>query len=360
MYPRSPTSSGSTRSARLSRRAVPACLALCLAATAASAAAEAPRFSGTLQIINSSKERLRVHVDGLFLGHAAPAWSASFTSVAGGQRALLLTTESGTVRATAPVFVPGGGMFTWSVPANTAPPPVAAIVYPPGTADAMAATASLQVQNRHNEPVQVVVAGKLLGLLQAGETAVYTNITPGLQIFQAKQATGGELKRQDLELTAGARQYVNLLPPAGILRLANTRPDAVEVFVDNAQSFPLAPGASMEIPNVLPGQRTLSARVGGTEQAQTTVTVYPGQVASWVVRAVTGTIRVVNRMPEPILLSVDGAPQPNPLLPGRERYITGVPAGVHKLAASSGGGELRNARDLSLTAGETRLWLLEL
>ena len=51
---------------------------------------------------------------------------------------------------------------------------------------------------------------------------------------------------------------MNLLPPMGTLRLANMRPEPVEIVVDGAQVIPVAPGQTLDVPNIVPGNHALA------------------------------------------------------------------------------------------------------
>jgi len=69
-------------------------------------------------------------------------------------------------------------------------------------------------------------------------------------------------------------------------------------------------------------------------------------------------VRVVNRTPEVLNVLVDGAAR-GTVAPGQEMFLPQIPAGVRKLLAMNGDGQVRGSMDLTLGPGETRMWTVE-
>lgn len=315
---------------------------------------------GTLQIQNNSGEPLQVLVDGFMVGMSQPG-VMNFPNITAGHKVIQLQNMYGAVRSVGRFFMAAGGFHAWSV----APPaisytPTVQLYTPQVTTINVMAMGAVQVENRMGTPVNVVIGGRMMGGVQAGQTAVYHSIPTGTaEIIAYNQLVAGqEVARQTVNVVPGVRQYVNLLPQLGAIRVINSRPEPVQITVDNAQHTWVQPGQSFDLRNVSAGARTLSAVVNGQVVQTTAATVYPGQVYSWFVRASMGNIRVVNRGFEPVTLVINGVNQ-GTILPQQERFFANLEAGRRSLQAMAMAGFMKSSLDLDLTPGETRLWVIQ-
>jgi hypothetical protein len=352
-------------------------------------------FGGTLRVVNNSPEPLNVTVDGRLLGVAGPQRTSLFGNVGTGYKSITLATFQGQVRSVGRFFLPFGGTTTWTVggvvyaPAPPAHPP--GDYHPPHehphrhphavsthhhhdhrhphptglyhhhpytTATVYGGT--VQVFNRFPVPARIFIGSRGYGVVWPARSAIYYNVPAGIRTLRAVHHSLPDqvLAEQNVNVVAGSRAYVNLVPQFGVIRLVNSRAEPVEVSIDNAPPILLQPSQSFDVPSVLPGTRTLLARVAGQEIQTAQVPIYPGQVYTWSIRPSVGTIRVVSRSPEPLNLILDGAPM-GPLAPMQERYLTDLQAGGHKLVATDASGQPRNTADMTVGAGETRMWVIE-
>ena len=317
-------------------------------------------FVGTLQIQNNSGEPLQVVVDGLMIGMSQPG-AMNFPNLTAGHKVIQLQNLYGVVRSVGRFFLSAGGYHVWSVaPAAISYTPTVQLYTPQVTTYNVMSMGSVQVENRMGTPVNIFVGGRMVGGLQTGQTGVYYSIPTGTAevIAYNQLVSGQEVSRQTVNVVPGVRQYVNLLPQLGTVRVVNSRAEPVQLTVDNAQHTWVQPGQSFDLPNVAAGPRTLSAVVNGQVVQTGTATVYPGQVYAWYVRAAMGNIRVINRGFEPMTLMMNGVNQ-GAVAPQQERYFANLDSGRRSLQAMTSSGFPKSATDMDLTPGETRLWVIQ-
>jgi hypothetical protein len=317
-------------------------------------------LTGTVQVLNQGGEMLTVLIDGQQVGTAGSGLS-TFANVPAGYKVIQLQNTFGVVRSVGRFFLAANGAHTWTVaPPQIMIPTVTVYTQAPiiATVNVMQ-TGAVHVENRLPTSVNVFIAGRMFGSLHSGQTAVYYNVPTGGQTVIAynQYAAGQEVARQNVFVQPGTRQYVNLLPQFGVVRVINSRADAVQITVDNGQHTWVQPGQTIDIPNVALGVRAIAAVANGQVAQNTSATIYAGQVFTWYVRAATGTIRVVNRLFEPVNLSINGVQQ-GLIHPQQERFFLNLEVGRRNLVATDFRGMTRAASDLELSPGESRLWVI--
>jgi hypothetical protein len=318
----------------------------------------APGYAGTVRVTNRSAEVLTVVLDGRPMGLAPPGVTTAVENVPAGFKTLALMNPQGIVRSTGRFFLRIGGFYNWIV---TAPRPAATATVTYGSVGPrLYHVGEVQVLNRYGVPVGVWIGGKYYGVVQPGLTSVFYNIPVAQYELVARSAHPPyqELVRQVISVSMGVRQYVNVMPEGGTLRAVNTRSEPVELLVDGGGTVLVSPGQTVLIPNVPPGTRRISARVGGQEVDSVMAPIYPGLTYTWLLSASAGGVRVVNRTPEVLNVLVDGAAR-GTVAPGQEMFLPQIPAGVRKLLAMNGDGQVRGSMDLTLGPGETRMWTVE-
>ena len=311
--------------------------------------------TGTLQVDNNSGEPLNVYVDNRLLGTAQLGVNA-FGNVFAGRHVIQLTNAQGVVRSLGRFFLPMGGLHSWTV---ASPQLMVQTVNVFQQVNPMAFGA-VQVENRLPFAINVLIGGRRYGTLAPTQTAVYYSVPPGMQQVTAYNlyAGGQEAARQTINVMPGARQYVNILPPFGTVRVINARGEPIQVTIDGQLPTWVQPGQTIDVPNVAPGNRSLNALVNGVGVQDGAALVYSGQVYAWYVRAATATIRVVNRLFEAVNLSINGVAVGS-ILPGQERYLMNLATdSPRRLIATDMNGLMKSAADLPLMAGETRLWVV--
>jgi hypothetical protein len=332
---------------RVSRTAVVGLL-LCLAVPSVGSA---QIFGGTIRIANNSPEQLNVNVDGAVLGVALPGQIAQFANIPAGYKSILLTNTVGQLRSSGRFFLGANSFYTWTVSAPVVAVPVVTPIFVGGT---------VQVLNRFLMPANIVIGGRFYGTVFPGQTAAYYNVPGGGTVLTAvnQALPTQEIFRQVLTIVPGATQYVNLIPQVGVVRVANSRPEPVEILIDGAGSVLVQPGQTIDLPNIAVGGRNLIARVAGQVVQSVVANIFPGQYYTFYVRTTFGTIRVINRGIEVLTLTLNGASQ-GAIVPQQDRFLPNIPMGTHKLLAIGPEGGVRNSIDIVLNPGETRMWVIE-
>ncbi len=190
----------------------------------------------------------------------------------------------------------------------------------------------LNVHNKTGETLKLPAA--LGGLfdkpLAPGDQVIFTMARKAVRVLLEGQSSGLRYVHDVAENPA--QQSWTIYRPTGELRLTNGTGEAATVAIEGVGDVSLRPNQIVQLRRVPAGQLKLSVTTRQSAQVFTRgVSLEPGADIAWVVTAGRASLLLVNGWPEPVAVTIDGAPRG--IIDARASFRIGnIRPGAHRVA----------------------------
>ena len=227
--------------------------------------------------------------------------------------------------------------------------------------DALPETATLEVSNRSDERVQIVVRGASEGSVGPGERRRFRWLAPGtadvtaLGPLSVNESTSASLSAGGTTLWEFGQARPSS-PELADLSVENTLKRALSISVNELPQGVILPGDTRTLRDFPAAEVSLSAMVQATGlKIERNLRLTPERTVLWRIEAPTNTASVINDSIESIRLYLDGHDL-GQVLPGDTLTLPEVTAGEHYFTAEGVASSLTRRHDFTLQAEAPYTW----
>lgn len=328
-----------------------ALVALTLSACASTQGAATTHVGATLEIENRTGEDLAVSVRGRQEGLVRTGQRLRLHHLATGEAIVSARAQggAGAFQAENRVALREGERTLWSVLPDAAGGE--ALPEVPGLA-------TLVVVNATRRDTTLLVGGRRLGRVFAGETRAFDDLPSGEVEVVARPDDGTAPANDRIVLVPEGETRWSVEASGAPLTIQNHTDEALSLTIDGRPRGRIEAGATWSSPE-RPGLRVVAAKSQPSlKPYETLIEVKPEIGATWEVLAAQAVLEVDNATAEALVVSVPGAGPARVIEPRQKSRFEGVPTGSIEVAAEGQTSKLPYAARLELAAGQVSTWVV--